>query len=248
LKPPVRLVGAALLALGLTGLGPPQTYGDLDAPYDGLFHFARIRYAGGGERGFQRRGDAPWSHDWPRADRNFVKIIDEVTFVRTLTTGSNTFALDDPELFRFPLAYLVEPGFWNPTDEEARALGEYLSKGGFLVVDDFRGPYELENLRLQLGRVLPEAEVVLLDESEEIFDSFFRIVPSEVIPPYGGQPATWYGVYEDNDRTRRLQVIINHNNDLMEYWEYSDYGFYPIDLSNEAYKLGVNYVVYALTH
>lgn len=248
MKQASRGAGAALVLLTLTGLGPPQGYRNPDAPYDGLFHFARVRY-GGDEPGFRRRGgDAPWSHDWPRADHNFTKIIDEVTLVRTLVTGSNTFALDDPELFRFPLAYLVEPGFWNPTDAEARALGEYLRKGGFLVVDDFRGPYELENLRIQLRRALPEAEMILLDESEEIFDSFFRIVPSEVIPPYGGQPAAWYGIYEDNDRTRRLQVIVNHNNDLMEYWEYSDYGFYPIDLSNEAYKLGVNYVVYALTH
>ena len=258
-----RLAGAVVLAASTAGLGPevprrgtayderpPQSYADLNAPYDGLYHFVRVRYGGGeGRFGFRRRGGEPmWAHDFPRAERNFVNIVTETTFVPTLTGASNVLTLDDPELFKFPLAYIVEPGFWQPTDEEARALGEYLEKGGFLIVDDFRGPYELDNLELQLRRALPKARMVLLDDTNEIFDSFFRIVPEKVIPPYGGQPPVWYGVYEDNDPSRRLQVVINHNNDIAEYWEYSDYGYYPIDLSNEAYKLGVNYVVYALTH
>jgi len=87
-----------------------------------------------------------------------------------------------------------------------------------------------------------------VQESDEIFDSFFRITPSQVMPPYGGYPAEWYAIYEDNDPTKRIMVMVNANNDMAEYWEFSDYGYYPIDLANEAYKLGVNYVVYALTH
>jgi hypothetical protein len=87
----------------------------------------------------------------------------------------------------------------------------------------------------------------MVEDSNQIFDSFFRIIPDQVIPPYGGQPPIWYGIYEENDPTERLQVIINFNNDIAEYWEFSDRGYYPIDLSNEAYKLGVNYVVYGHT-
>ncbi|HSH75222.1 MAG TPA: DUF4159 domain-containing protein [Longimicrobiales bacterium] len=257
------LAGAAVLLASVSGIRlqasdpdeaatrarPSQTYEDLNAPYDGLYHFVRVRYGGGeGARGFRRRARAQWSHDYPRAERNFLQIITETTFVSALTEGSNVLALDDPELFKFPLAYIVEPGFWHPTDEEVHALGQYLEKGGFLIVDDFRGPYELDNLEQQLRRVLPDANMVLVDDTNAIFDSFFRVVPERVIPPYGGQPPIWYGIYEDNDPSRRLQVIINHNNDIAEYWEYSDYGYYPIDLANEAYKLGVNYVVYALTH
>ncbi len=90
--------------------------------------------------------------------------------------------------------------------------------------------------------------MIMIDESDDIFDSFFRIVPEEVIPPYGGGTPIWYGVFEDNDPTKRLMVIVNYNNDIAEYWEFSDRGYYPIDLANEAYKLGVNYVVYGLTH
>ena len=258
-----RLICAAFLAVSTAGLAPSgpealaagpdvrQSAYELNAPYDGLYHFARVRYGGGGEGGFgfRRRGtDDTWAHDYPRADRNFLKIMREATLVPVLTDGSNVVALDDPDLFLYPAAYIVEPGFWQPSDDEARSLGEYLEKGGFLIVDDFRGEYELDNLETQLRRVLPEGNMVLVDDTDEIFDSFFRITPQEVVPPYGGLPPFWYGIYEDNDPTQRIQVIINANNDMAEYWEYSDFGYYPIDLSNEAYKLGVNYVVYALTH
>lgn len=230
---------------------PP--YQDVNAPYDGRYHFLRVRWGGGGERfGFGRRGrEALWAHDYPRGERNFLKILDETTFVRAQTEGSNIVTLDDPELFKYPVAYIVEVGFWDPSDEEVERLGEYLRKGGFLVVDDFRderGVRALDNLALHLKRALPESVMMQVEDSDPIWDSFFRVEPDAVIPPYGPQNFAWYGIYEDNDRSKRLMAMINHNNDLSEYWEFSDYGWLPIDLSNEAYKLGVNYVVYALTH
>ena len=231
--------------------GSLQSYDDLNAPYDGLFHFVRIRYSGASNRGFGRRrggGGAMWAHDYPRAERNFLSIMDETTFVGAQTQGSNVLTFDDPELFKYPIAYIVEVGSWNPTDPEVESLSEYLQKGGFLIVDDFRDGYALSNLEFQLRRVLPDANMVMVEDSDEVFDSFFRIVPLDVIPPYGGGRPIWYGIYEDNDPTKRLMVIINYNNDIAEYWEYSDYGYYPIDLANEAYKLGVNYVVYGMTH
>lgn len=228
-----------------------QSYQDLNTPYDGLFHFVRIQYtpAGrGGGFGRRRGGREPmWAHDYPRAERNFLQILTETTFVPSQTEGSNVLTADDPELFKFPIAYIVEVGVWNPTEDEAVSLGRYLQKGGFLIVDDFRGSRELDNLAYQLDRVLPGSQMVMVEDSHPIFDSFFRIDPDQVVPPYGGEPPIWYGIYEDNDPTARLQVIINYNNDIAEYWEFSDRGYYPIDLANEAYKLGVNYVVYAHT-
>lgn len=240
-------------ALSRAARAPADECDFLKAPYDGLYHFVRVRFGsggGGGGFGFRRRGgrEAPWHHDCPRAERNFLQIIHEMTFVGALTHGSNVLTLDDPELFNNPIAYIVEVGYWDPTDEEAERLREYLLKGGFLIVDDFRGTRDLQNLAYQLGRVIPDAQLITIDETHDVFDSFFRVVPEEVIPPYGGGVPIWYGVFEDNDRTKRMMVVVNYNNDIAEYWEFSDLGYYPIDLANEAYKLGVNYVVYGLTH
>lgn len=250
----VTLAWAASRGDGVDDVGtaPPQARQDFNVPYDGLYHFVRVQYDSRGGRGggfFRRRGGgALWAHDYPRAERNFLSILAETTYVPAQTEGSNVLRLDDPELFRYPIAYIVEVGYWDPSDAEVAALGEYLRKGGFLIVDDFRGPYDLENLRLHLKRALPELDMVPVEDTDEVFDSFFRIVPREVIPPYGGEPPLWFGIYEDNDPSRRLMVIMNANNDIAEYWEFSDRGYYPIDLANEAYKLGVNYVVYGLTH
>jgi len=246
------IAGATTAVAGpdLSGLGASQ---DANAPYDGGFHFMRIQYssARGGGGGFGRRrggGGAMWAHDYPRADYNFLAILEETTNVFTNRRSSNVVGLSDPELFNYPVAYIVEPGAWRPSETDVEKLGEYLRKGGFLIVDDFRGYRDLDNLQFILSQVLPELNMVAVEDADEIFDSFFRIVPRDVIPPYGNEPAAWYGIYEDNDRSKRLMVIINANNDIAEYWEFSDQAWYSIDLSNEAYKLGVNYVIYGLTH
>ena len=106
-----------------------------------------------------------------------------------------------------------------------------------------------ENYSTQLHRVLPDAKLVPLDVSNPVYqDAFFRMKTISFPPPYGNWTPIYYGVYENNDPTRRLMVIANYNNDIGEYWEWSDTDYAPIELNNEAYKLGVNYVMYALTH
>jgi hypothetical protein len=221
---------------------------DLDGarvPYDGRFAFVRLRYDGGGMFGFRR--EPPWAHDYPRADRHLMRILSEITFLRPHMDESNIFTLDDPELHSHPLAYMSEPGFWSMSDAEVAGLRDYLAKGGFVVFDDFRGNH-IDNLRTQLRRVLPRGELVPLDVAHPIFHAFFEIDPRTFVPPYGDMPPVWYGVFEDNDPAKRLLLVANDNNDLGEYWEFSDTGWVPIDLSNEAYKFGVNYIIYGMTH
>jgi len=242
----------------------PREAANLEAglvPYDGRFVFARLRYTEGvsadelgGGRGFGRRfgrgQGPPWSHDYPRAEHNFAKILDEITTVHPYTGPLGGVILDigSKDLFRFPVAYMAEAGFWTQTDEEAANVGAYLKKGGFIIFDDFRGG-DWNNFETQMNRALPDVRMVELDVSHPIFHAFFDIATLDFVQFYGrGERAQFIGAYQDNDPSKRLMFIANYNNDIGEYWEYSDTGWTPIDLSNEAYKLGVNYVVYALTH
>lgn len=219
-----------------------------NAEYDGRYVFARISYSEQQNFGFGRRGGgAPWSHDYPRAERNFLKILDELSSVRVRTDASTIISLDNPELFRFPVIYMAEPGFWMPSEQEVLALRAYLQKGGFMIFDDFAGGRDWFNLEAQLQKVLPGALPVRLDASHPVFDSFYRIESLDYYHPLQQIPSEFYGVFENNDPNQRMLMMINYNNDIAEYWEFSDMGYFPIDLSNEAYKLGINYIVYALS-
>ena len=216
-----------------------------NVPYDGRFTFVRVKFEVG-LGNFQRRRDLKWDHDYPRAERHFTKILEELTTIQPRVDASNILTLDDPELFKFPIAYLCEPGFWQPTDKEVAGVRAYLQKGGLMIVDDFVGN-QIFNLENQLRRILPGARMIALTKEHPLFDAFYRIESLDYQHPYFGQPSVFFGVFEDNDPTKRLLMIINYNNDIGEYWEWSDTGAFAIDLSNEAYKIGVNYIVYALT-
>ena len=195
---------------------------------------------------FWGREDSKWDHDFPRAERNFAKILAEVTAVRPYMDGGNVLALDDPDIFKYPVLYLCEPGFWSPTDKEAEALRAYLTKGGFIIFDDFFGAH-WTTFEESMRRVLPQARPVRLDASHPIFDSFYHIESLDM-QSYGRRAPEFWGIYEDNDPSKRLLSIIGYNNDIGEDWEWSDSGTIPVDVSNQAYKLGVNYLMYAMTH
>lgn len=226
--------------------------------YDGRFTFTRLRYStpergGGFGDFFRRRGgsrEPPWSHDYPRAERNFMKILEEITAIRPYDgpVGGTILDIGSPDIFKFPVAYMAEAGYWTQTDEEAANLRAYFQKGGFIIFDDFRGG-DWMNFEMQMQRVMPEGRLTLLDVTHPIFHSFFDIESLDFVQYYGrDQQALFYGMFEENDPQKRLLLIANFNNDIGEYWEFSDTGWTPIDLSNEAYKFGVNYIVYALTH
>jgi hypothetical protein len=225
-----------------------------NARYDGRFTFVRIRYRGMGC--FAPEGPG-WAHDFPTGETNLMRIMQDVTILKPYLDGGNILSLDDPELFKYPVAYLSEPGCWEATDGDAKALRAYLLKGGFLILDDFgdRRPYcpgdgaELAQAEDQLQRALPGAKFIRLTADHPIFDSFFKINDLRTLIEGGYRcDPEYYGVFEDNDPKKRLMVMLNNNNDIGEFWEYSASGFVPIPISNEAYKLGVNYLVYGLTH
>ena len=219
---------------------PPNT------PYDGKFTFVRLRFEpmGGGD-GWRGR-DLKWDHDYPRGERHFQRILHELTTIRTHLDESNILTVDDPELMKYPVAYMSEPGFWAPSEKDVEGLRAYLQKGGFIIFDDFAGQHWY-NFAEQMRRVLPDAQLIPLDSTHPVFDSFFHIESLDFDHPYYRVKAQFIGIFEDNDPSKRMLAIANYNNDIGDYWEWSDEGFLPIALSNQAYRLGVNYVVYAMT-
>ena len=248
---PARLAATPAAGAFLAGLAAAQEQGYPFTPYDGRLVFVRIFFeAQLGSYGRFRGGEPPWHHDYPYAERNLTSILAEISRTRAYTEGGNVFSLADPELFRFPVAWLAEPGHWNPSDDEAENLRAYLLKGGFIIFDDFDGP-DLDRLVQTMARVLPGLRPIRLDGTEPIFRSFFEVQPYELeFQSYRSarEREQYIGYFEDNDRNKRQIAILNHNNDIGEFMEYSATGFSAVNMANEAYKLGVNYIVYALTH
>jgi hypothetical protein len=178
-----------------------------------------------------------------------MTILSDLTTVRPHVRESNVHDMDDPELARYPIAYLSEPGYWVPDERQAAGLRAWIERGGFLIVDDFLlGQWA--NFERSMRLVLPNARIVRLDVSHPIFDSFFHITTLDGMthPDSRQAKAEYYGIYEDNDPARRLAVIINYNNDIGDYMEWSGEGWYPVNMSNDAYKFATNYIVYGLTH
>ncbi|MCI0435177.1 MAG: DUF4159 domain-containing protein [Gemmatimonadetes bacterium] len=174
-------------------------------------------------------------------------IIAYVSTARVNTGRSNVFTLDDPEIFRHPILYVSEPGFWLITASEATSLGLWMRKGGFLILDDFE-ERQLDNALAQIERAWPGLAPIEIGPEHPIFDAFFRVKDIYIPHPLVAVTPVYYGMFEDNDPSKRMVVLLNHNADLAEYWEWSDNGWFPVDLSNEAYKLGTNYIIWGLTH
>jgi uncharacterized protein DUF4159 len=233
-------------------------------PYDGRFTFVRLNYTTL-PGGYFYGGMPAWAHGYPIAEQNLMRIMKEVSYLSPHIDDINSVRADDPALFHYPIAYVIEVDWWDMTDREAANLRGYLQKGGFLIVDDFKvrggfgrfggrgadvgGGGGLEAFEGNMKRVLPEGRFVALDPAQPIFHSFFEIKSLDNFPQayIAGQPV-FRGVFEDNDPRKRLMVIENYNTDISQFWEWSGRGLRPFDDTNEAYKLGINYLIYGMTH
>jgi hypothetical protein len=233
----VAVIGAPVLAQRWYGQRLPRTLA-----YDGRFVFVRLWYA-----------DYPgWSYDWPETEENLGKLLPQITAIRSHPGNGNIFRMDDPELLKYPVAYLSEPGYWFPSESEVLGLRRYLEKGGFLIVDDFHFENEWAVFERAMRRVLPAGRIERLDVTHPVFNSFFQIKTLDV--PYPGRlgemglKGEFFGIHEDSHPSRRLMVVINYNMDIGDYMEWSATGLYAVDPTNEAYKFCINYLIYGLTH
>lgn len=233
--------------------GPAPTLVVKTAPYDGRFTFARLKYTTG-PGGFYYFNLPAWSHGYMKAENNLTRIVSAISKTRINLDVSNVLAMDDPELMKYPVTFMTEAGYWQMNDKEAAGLRAYLLKGGFIIFDDFRddgrnGYTGWSNFTTQMKRVIPNVIFFDIPITHPIFHSFFEINSFEIIPQaYGGGRPVFKAIYEDNDPKKRLLAIINFNTDVSNFWEFSNSGMYLVSDDNEAYKLGVNYLMYGLTH
>lgn len=253
---PSALLSSALLAQRGRGFNPGFRVDPVveQIPYDGRFTLVRLKFTTNSGAGFYYRGLPAWAHGYPDSERNLMKIVSEISAIRPLLGKSTVIALDDPQLFKYPVAYMAEADYWAMTDKEVACVRAYLQKGGFIIFDDFRDDFR-DNFQgwatftAQMQRILPQGRVVDLTPDNPIFHSFFDINSFDIVPQdYDRGRPVFRGIYQDNDPKKRLMAMINFNTDVSNYWEFSALGFKPVAESNEAYKMGVNYIIYALTH
>ena len=196
-----------------------------------------------------------WWVDFPKADQQFLAAVNTLVDMDA-DRRENAVRLDDPNLRRFPFLYILEIEAMSLTPPEVQGLRGYLLAGGFLIVDDFWGQYAYENLKQQLRTVLPEHQIAEIPKDHPIFNTVYRIEELVQVPAignyWGGRTTECYGcdVFMRGifDEKGRLMVVINGNTDLGDAWEWFERPEYPLQYSSFAVQMGVNFIVYAMSH
>lgn len=238
---------------------------DTDVHPEAEFHMARMIYADGsggrvgGSRGFGGYGRPGWwAIDYPEAEYHFTRGVRRLSRIE-VANDSQHLRLSDDALFDHPWLFAQQVGRWYVSDFEAQRLREYLLRGGFLVADDFHGSYEWDVFSRTMARVFPERPIVDLDTTHEVFHVLYDLDQLTQIPGQrhlyragNGEirarlegPQRWKGIYDDSGR---LMVAINYNMDMGDAWEHADDPIYPEPMTALAYRFGINYVIYAMTH
>jgi uncharacterized protein DUF4159 len=222
-----------------------------ESPRQLEYTFARLEY-----RSYGRRWSR-WATDYPEADYHFIMGLRN--WCRSSLAISDepiSFPPDNKEIFKYPFVYVVEPGYMELSTEDAANLREYLTRGGFMVLDDFWGTYEWQNVQEQMRRIFPEYPIQELPLDHPVFHCYFDIDEVVQVPQVG---YIWSGItYERDgyvphyegimDDTGRIMVFIARNADNGDAWEHIDNPDYPLKFGLAAYRLGMNLIVYSMTH
>ncbi len=237
-------------------------------PTSAEFHFVRVEYTDlpqyhrrWGYASRDGRGEGWWIVDWPDAEDHFSVGVRRLTRIDTGDPGH--FRLTDDRLFDYPWIYATQTGWWGLTDAETARLREYLLRGGFLVVDDFWGPEQWEVFRQTMERVLAGHLISDIAETDSVMHVLYDIrekdrtfIPGTrhlrrgpggaitVYQPEGTEPK-WRALYDDRNR---MVVAVNFNTDVGDAWEYADSPEYPEAMTTLAYRYGINYLIYSMTH
>jgi hypothetical protein len=243
---------ACLLAGIASGQFRRQAPEPKGGPPEAEFHMARLAYSAYGCAGSRGWCNPWWAIDYPLAEAHFLPAVTRLTRVEA-APDSRHVTLADDNVFDYPWLFLQQPGQgeWLPQGAELERMREYLQRGGFLVVDDFHGEYEWQTFQEAMRNVFPKRPIVDIPDDDMLMSIVFELDERTQIPGerhlYGRMagPPHWRGIYDDDGR---LMVAINHNIDMGDAWEHADDAHYPAPMTATAYRFGVNYVIYAMTH
>ncbi|HUA19972.1 MAG TPA: DUF4159 domain-containing protein [Bryobacteraceae bacterium] len=230
----------------------------------GEWTFARLMFPPGPNDGYAgrfdgdfRQGLSLWTQDYPRADRHFSQAVRRLTRIQVRSVEQPVMLEDGDDVYNWPWLYAVQVGEWGLTEAEAKVLRDYLLRGGFFMADDFHGDFEWEMFLKRIRFVFPDRPIVDIPDDDPIFHTVFDLSDRFQIPgaehlyqgckncAEGGLGAHWRGIYDDKGR---VMVAISYNSDVGDAWEYADDPRYPEKFSGLAIRIGVNYIIYAMTH
>jgi hypothetical protein len=226
--------------------------------------FARLMYPQGGggfgvgryRGGDWREGYSMWTQDYPRADRHFSAAVRRLTRIHVRSVEQPVNLDDGDDVYNWPWLYAVQVGRWRLTDAQAHKLRDYLLRGGFFMADDFWGEQDWANFAESMTRVFPDRPIVDLENNNPIFHSIYdlddryqvpgaRYLQTGVTWKCEGCEAQWRGIFDDKGR---LMVALTPNSDIGDSWEWADDPQYLEKFSALGIRIGVNYIIYAMTH
>jgi hypothetical protein len=215
------------------------------------------RGRGGFGGGNWLNGGTNWTVDYPRGDRTFAVAIRRLTRIDVRSVEQPVNPDDDDDIFYYPYMHVGMPTSWVFSEAQAAKIREYLLRGGFMVCDSFFGSQEWEGFERGMKQIFPDREVVELPDDDPLFLAGFAIREKHQVGNFrsmlrngntyraDGSVPHWRAVRDDKGRT---MVAINFNNDLGDSWQLADDPRYPEKFSYLGIRLGINYVIYSMTH
>ena len=223
--------------------------------------FARLMYPPGPLDGYYPRFQGPWqkglslwTQDYPKADRALSAAVGRLTRVDARSVEQPVNLDDGDEVYNWPWLYAVQVGEWGLTEAQCKKLRDYLLRGGFFMADDFHGSEEQAYFEKTMRMVFPDRPIVDIPNDDPIFPPVFDLDERYQIPgaehlstgyKKDGRVARWRGIYDDKGH---IMVAISQNSDLGDSWEWLNEPRYTLRFYDLGIRIGVNYVVYAMTH
>jgi len=256
-----------ILLLGVSGVltsangfassisNPPSVTGP-----ENELHIARLVFRPNNFSNWHPPGRPWWRIDWPEAEAHLIEGVKRYTFVQTADDSAHV-TLQDEAVFDYPLLLAQQVGRWYLDDQEIKRLQTYLNRGGFLIVDDFHGPDQWVAFKRVMDKVLPSHRLAPIKPDNTLMTIHYPLAQLTQIPgrrhivgyssdgtaqvqmPHS--PQRWLGMFDENNT---LQVAINFNMDMGDAWEHANDPYYPNAMTALAYRFGINYILYALTH